>query len=80
MINEEIIHYNRLTVYNTLASLSKDWASLQVTLGMFLVLVPGFIWLWKHDDHLNEQIDVTDIPSGKIVTYELTTFYVGCES
>lgn len=56
MINEEIIHYDRLTVYNTLASLSKDWASPHVTLYEFLVLVPGFIWLWKHDDHLNEQM------------------------
>lgn len=52
MINEEIIHYNRLTVYNTSAFLSKDWASPQVTLGMFIVLVR----LWKHDDHTNEQM------------------------
>lgn len=56
MINEEIIHYNRLTVYNTSAFLSKDWASPQVTLGMFIVLVTVFIWLWKHDDHTNEQM------------------------
>lgn len=79
MINEEIIYYNRLTVYNSSAFLSKDWASPQVTLGMFLVLVTVFIWLWKQDDHLNEQMLPTS-PQAIQLTYELTTFYVGCES